>query len=115
MTGWIIAGVWTVGTLGAFRPLTRAMFGMDDDEFWHDEWMLVFMVPLAGLLMAALIWPLALAFFTLRMALNDNPETVARVIMGEGRAAKVKRLEREKMEHEAHIRRLEAELGIGVE
>jgi len=111
MIGWIILGVWVLGALLTFRPVARGLIH-DIAGPYDFDWEVVISGSLMALLVCAFAWPCAVSYFALRrMALND-PERAARILAGESRDAKVRRLERERAEREQRIRDLERELGI---
>ncbi len=107
--GLAILLAWTVCALVAWRPIFRAMAFQLGPPKWDD---VAFALCLGGMF-AALGGPFVIAFLILRrLVAPHDPEAFARIIGGESRVDKIKRLEWEAEERRRHIEWLEQRTGV---
>lgn len=94
----------------AFRPAFRSVLAAEEDQTldWADFWVFL----LAATVMAS-VWPVYLLVRgAKRISKGRDPQAAARIIGGESRQNKLRRLQRAEYEREAYIAQLESEVGI---
>lgn len=112
---WVLIGACVVGYLVAWRLAFRVV----REDIAPTSWANVVGIALWATLYALFV-PLVLPVVLVTRAFKRvsdgrawEPESAARRLGGESRAAKVKRRERERQAREAYIAQLERDLGIG--
>lgn len=104
---------YALGALLTFRPLFRAMILDLCSDYNKVDVPHIVACTAFSTLIVAFVWWLVAPYLLLQRFVGGNAGSVARVIGGESRDMKVKRLEKEAREHERHINELERELEIG--
>lgn len=105
----LLAVVYVLGLVPAWRAifrviLTEAIYGRPEGED------IAFGVFFASC--GCWFWPLIAPFALVWRIAKGDPERAAQVLGGEGRAQKLRRLEKEARDRERRIRDLEREAGI---
>lgn len=105
----MILAVYVVGYVACFRLAVR---GMAKDLGGADDWVDVVMFTMGGLF-TAILWPLGIPVVIAYKMAKGDPQHAMRVLAGESRADKARRIERERDDLREKVRRLERELRIG--
>lgn len=108
--GWIAIACYAASVPVGFRYWFREFV----NDFGVDEWGAVLGGIGVGLFFGALTAPAIATWRIFRSVAGDrSPKRLGLILAGETREEKAERLERERIEREEYIARLERELGIG--